>query len=59
MPNSKSIGTCKDCDQLYCFNCSDAEAYNEYCSKQCEKDAKEVEDKEKEEEKIQSKRKRK
>lgn len=34
--NSKCIGTCENCDQAYCIECSDAEEYLRFCSKVCE-----------------------
>jgi hypothetical protein len=34
--SSKTICTCKNCDQLYCVECSRAEHLWEYCSEYCE-----------------------
>ena len=36
MCDSKSISECKNCEDKYCINCSDAEDYAEFCSKVCE-----------------------
>ena len=36
--NSKSIHTCENCGQLYCQECSDAEAWQKFCSKECEEE---------------------
>jgi len=38
MDNSKSINKCRCCDDWYCINCSDANAYWIYCSINCEKE---------------------
>jgi len=39
--NSKNINTCKNCNQAYCLECTNAEDYQSYCSKQCEKNEEE------------------
>lgn len=36
--NSKMIGTCLNCDQHYCMECSDAESYDQFCSQHCEEE---------------------
>jgi hypothetical protein len=41
MSNSKSIGRCTWCDEYYCMECSDAEDYVNFCSKQCEEESRE------------------
>ena len=34
--NSKMIGECKNCGEIYCMECSDAHEYAAYCSRECE-----------------------
>jgi len=46
MSNPWSIGKCETCNQLYCWECSEAEEYDKYCSPSCEREAGEEEAKE-------------
>lgn len=34
--NSKSLSACRHCGDEYCINCSNANDYGTYCSKDCE-----------------------
>ncbi len=36
--NSQMIGSCKNCEQDYCQECTNAEHWQDFCSKQCEKE---------------------
>jgi hypothetical protein len=35
---SINLVKCKCCDEWFCIECSNADKYYEYCSKQCEKE---------------------
>jgi hypothetical protein len=39
--NNKMVGTCKNCGQYYCQECSDNNDWMNYCSDKCEKEAEE------------------
>ena len=39
MTGKDMIGRCRFCEEWYCMNCSNAEDYGSYCSKECEEDA--------------------
>ncbi len=36
MGNSQMIGTCKRCDHMYCWECSDAFRWQDFCCMSCE-----------------------
>lgn len=38
--NNKSIDFCKNCEELYCFECSNNKNWAEFCSKECEEEYK-------------------
>lgn len=42
--NSMSIYSCKNCDQLYCAECSNASCNEAYCSSRCQKEREEESD---------------
>ncbi len=38
--NNKSFADCKYCGEIYCYNCSDHEEWEEFCSKECSEEYK-------------------
>lgn len=38
MTNSKNLNTCKNCEQYYCMECSEANNWHDFCSEECEKE---------------------
>lgn len=38
MNNNKSIAKCKQCDDYYCYECSDNKGWESFCSDRCEKE---------------------